>query len=179
MFSVEWNRIMHQRAAMRPSSIPKGLNRPAQGWPKSARAYPGWMNSISSTLKGLNIQRLANRIQPFQGCYGSSFSPRLAPSPAFAALPPSPKRIGVTRRRGKSQTWAECSNPVGIGKPVATFHKSRGIPLKTGRNQKGRFLKESEKSNRPKKPLRCQHRRANPVGACARAVAGKALAEIG
>jgi hypothetical protein len=41
MFSVEWNRIIHQRAAMPPSSIPKGLNRPAQGWTESARAYPG------------------------------------------------------------------------------------------------------------------------------------------
>jgi hypothetical protein len=38
-------------------SIPKGLDHPAQGWPDSKRAYPGFKQPSTTTLKELNFSK--------------------------------------------------------------------------------------------------------------------------
>ena len=62
-FSVKWKIKLATMEDLRPCpsnrcvSIPTGLNRPAQGWPDSGRAYLGWSAANISTLKGLEFEQ--------------------------------------------------------------------------------------------------------------------------
>jgi len=104
LFSAELKWLVHQCFAENRSSIPKGLNHSAQGWP-IPRGLP-WVAAFQlHNPERVEYQRLTKRIQPFQGRNFPASKPRVARSPAFAAL-----------RRGKSQPWAASFNPFGIGK---------------------------------------------------------------
>ena len=48
------------------SSIPKGLSHSAQRWPDSERAYAGMPQGKVPTLKGLHINALWKRCNPFR-----------------------------------------------------------------------------------------------------------------